>query len=177
MIVVSRGGGRPAESFRHEFIEDIAMGVRKRTGSDTVKPIKNPSSHKRVTPRKAPMTENSRRIAPIGSIEITSTPIRRLKSRILSFRRSKAEFTSSPARPGNKKTALAKTNVWTRFSPATSKEAPADAIAIAAKIDTTTGVEGKATRLKKLKAYTVPPTPVFRAFGYGLYMLYSRDNP
>ncbi|TMI47955.1 hypothetical protein E6H22_05390 [Candidatus Bathyarchaeota archaeon] len=168
MIVVSRAVGIPAESFLHELIEDIAMGVRKRTGSDTAKPIRNPSSHKRVAPRRTPMIENSRRTAPIGSMEITSTPIRRLKSRILSFRRSKAEFTSSPARPGNKKTALAKTNVWTRFSPATSKETPADAIAIAAKIDTTTGVEGKATRLMKLKASTVPPTPVFRALGIGL---------
>src|SRR6266540_6871056 len=168
MIVVSRAVGRPAESFLHELIEDIAMGVRKRSGRDTAKPIRKPSSHKRVRPSRVPMIENSRRIAPIGSIEITSTPIRRLKSRILSFRRSKAEFTSSPARPGNKKTALVKTNVWTRFSPATSKETPADAIAIAAKIDTTTGVEGKATRLMKLKASTVPPTPVFRALGIGL---------
>src|SRR6059036_1684391 len=168
MIVVSRAVGKPAESFRNEFSGDIAIGVRKRIGSDTTKPIKNPSAHKPLIPRAAPITDNSRRIAPIGSREITSTPIRRLKSRILSFRRRKTEFTSSPARPGNKKTALAKTNVRTRFSPATNKETPADARAIAAKIDTTTGVEGKATRLMKLKASTVPPTPVFRALGIGL---------
>src|SRR6266705_40780 len=168
MIVVSRAVGRPAESFLHEFIEDIAMGVRKRNGRDTVKPIRNPSSHKRVIPRTAPIIENSRRIAPMGSMEITSTPIKRLKYRILSFRRRKVEFTSSPAMPGNKKTAPAKTNVWTRFSPATSNEMAADAIAIAAKIDTTMGVEGKATRLMKLKASTVPPTPLLGALGIGL---------
>src|SRR5436309_10463025 len=168
MIVVSRAVGIPAESFLHELIEDIAMGVRKRTGSDTAKPIRNPSSHKRVAPRRTPMIENSRRTAPIGSREITSTPIRRLKSRILSFRRRKTEFTSSPARPGKTKTVMAKTSVWTGLAPATSNEMAEDTKAIAAKVDTTTGVEGKTTRLIKLKASTVPPTPVFGAVAIGL---------
>ena|SRR5436309_12200678 len=168
MIVVSRAVGKPAESFRNEFSGDIAIGVRKRIGSDTTKPIKNPSAHKPLIPRAAPITDNSRRIAPIGSREITSTPIRRLKSRILSFRRRKTEFTSSPARPGKTKTVMAKTSVWTGLAPATSNEMAEDTKAIAAKVDTTTGVEGKTTRLIKLKASTVPPTPVFGAVAIGL---------
>src|SRR6266540_6990222 len=111
VIVVSKGVGRPAESFLQETNEDIAIGVRNRTGRETASPIKNPSSHSRVMPMTAPITEKSKRIAPPGSIAITSTPIKRLKSRTRSSRRMRIELTISPTTPGQTKTAPAKTDV------------------------------------------------------------------
>src|SRR2546425_5126940 len=69
-------------------------------------------------------------------------------------------FKNSPRTAGHTSIAPANTSVWAGLSFEGSSEIDADRSAIPARIAMTLRVEGKPTRLMKLKASTVPPTPV-----------------
>jgi hypothetical protein len=153
------GGNAEATNFFQDANDEIEAIVRNRMGKDKASTTKNPAAQNPGFEAAIPA------IAPSGNATMRrnhdriSSPISRRKFRTLSPRRNILEFRASPTMVGITTAIKGKsTAVWSP-TPASGRARIDESNARVRKTETTSGVDGKPTRLMKLKAPTVPPTP------------------